>query len=38
MLRIAAEPVDDGMKERIASRLGEHGFYHPAIPLQDVPV
>ena len=30
-------PADNGMKERIASRLGQHGFYHPLIPLQDVP-
>jgi glycosyltransferase involved in cell wall biosynthesis len=30
-------PAEKGMKERIASRLGQHGFYHPLIPLQDVP-
>lgn len=30
-------PADKGMKERIATRLGQHGFYHPPIPVQDVP-
>jgi glycosyltransferase involved in cell wall biosynthesis len=30
-------PADKGMKEKIANTLGEHGFYHPPIPVQDVP-
>jgi glycosyltransferase involved in cell wall biosynthesis len=30
-------PADNGMRERIASTLGQYGFYHPSILLQDVP-
>ena len=30
-------PADKGMKEKIANTLGEHGFYHLPIPVQDVP-
>jgi len=30
-------PADAGMKERISNRLGNNGFYHPPISLQDVP-
>jgi glycosyltransferase involved in cell wall biosynthesis len=30
-------PADNGMKERITSRLGQHGFYHSRMPVQEVP-
>ena len=30
-------PADSGMKERIASTLCGHGFYHPEIPVSEVP-
>jgi glycosyltransferase involved in cell wall biosynthesis len=30
-------PADSGMKERISSALRERGFYHPPIPVLDVP-
>jgi glycosyltransferase involved in cell wall biosynthesis len=30
-------PADSGMKERIASKLGQHGSYHPTIPVNEVP-
>jgi glycosyltransferase involved in cell wall biosynthesis len=30
-------PADSGMKERISNRLGNNGFYHSPISIQDVP-
>jgi glycosyltransferase involved in cell wall biosynthesis len=30
-------PADSGMKERITDALRQHGFYHPPIPVTDVP-
>jgi len=30
-------PADKGMKERITRTLGKHGFYHPPIPVKNVP-
>ena len=30
-------PANNAMKEKIVSRLGQHGFYHPPISIHDVP-